>query len=303
MHSDEFDPPKGSPQQIDQGIRRIVAPNPGPMTYRGTNTYLVGTRRIAVIDPGPDNAAHLAAILAALRPGQAITHIFVTHAHKDHSGLARALSDATDAPVLAFGDALAGRSAVMQALVEGGLRGGGEGVDAGFTPDISLRDARPVAGDGWILTPFWTPGHMGNHMCFGLGDAIFTGDLVMGWSSSLVSPPDGDMAAYRRSCLRLTELAPRRLHPGHGAPITAPDTRISALLAHRASRERQIIAALKTASQDLPTLTRTVYGDLEVAVLIAASRNTLAHLIDLHARSQIRATPEIAQSATFHANR
>jgi len=219
MTQASFDPPVGIPQDLAPALRRILAPNPSPMTFRGTNTYLLGTREIAVIDPGPDSADHLNAILGALRGGQTITHIVVTHAHLDHSPLARALSAHTKAPVLAFGDAAAGRSDAMKAVIAAGLTSGGEGVDSAFTPDIHLPHGAEFQAGDQTLTALHTPGHMGNHMCFDWNGAVFCGDLVMGWASSLVSPPDGDLTDFMASCHMLAARAPRILHAGHGAPI------------------------------------------------------------------------------------
>ena len=179
----DFDPPVGIAQKIGPGVQRILAPNPSPMTFRGTNTYLVGDRQLAVIDPGPLDSGHLQAILGTLRPGQQITHILVTHAHLDHSPLAAALSRETGAKIYGYGAADAGRSAVMQRLAERGLVGGGEGLDRDFNPDIGLEDGALLDADGWQLRAHWTPGHLGNHLCFQLGQTVFTGDLVMGWAS------------------------------------------------------------------------------------------------------------------------
>ncbi len=179
--SDGFNPPVGVAEPLGPGLRRILAPNPSPMTYRGTNTYLLGTRDLAVIDPGPDHPAHLSAILASVESGQRITHILVTHSHLDHSPLAPVLAAQTGAPVLAHGDASTGRSAVMQDLAEAGLTQGGEGVDRTFRPDIVLAGQDVIDGHGWQLTAHWTPGHFGNHMSFATENIVFTGDLVMGW--------------------------------------------------------------------------------------------------------------------------
>lgn len=295
----QMPPPRPAPiVPLAPGLRMCVAPNPGPMTGAGTNTYLLGWRDIAVIDPGPDIDAHLAAIRRAIAPQQRITHIVVTHAHRDHSALARRLSGETGAPVLAFGDAQAGRSPAMAALAAQGV-GGGEGVDAGFRPDACLGDGATVAGDDWQLTALWTPGHMANHLCLQWQDAIFTGDLVMGWSSSLISPPDGDMAAFYTSCARLAATGARVFYPGHGDPVTRPRARIDALVAHRRSREAQIRAALATGPADLDALTRRVYRDLAPEVLPAASRNTLAHLVDLVERGLVSAVPDVSPTAKF----
>jgi glyoxylase-like metal-dependent hydrolase (beta-lactamase superfamily II) len=268
------------------------------MTGPGTNTYLLGWREIAVIDPGPDHEPHLTAILAAIGAEQRITRIVVTHAHRDHSALAPALSSATAAPVLAFGDASAGRSATMDRLDVGQL-GGGEGVDVGFRPDMILPDGAEIVGDDWRLAALWTPGHMGNHLCIRWNDAVFTGDLVMGWSSSLISPPDGDMAAFYGSCARLKALGPRVLYPGHGAPVTDPKARIADLVAHRRARERQILAALDDGPVALEAITRRAYGELAPGLFAAAQRNALAHLVELAARDLVVCEPDLSVNARF----
>lgn len=271
---------------LEPGLRRVLAPNPAPMTHTGTNTYILGSGRVAVIDPGPALAAHLSAILGALAPRETISHIFVTHAHADHSPLARPLSQATGAPVLAFGDARSGRSAMMEALAAGGLEGG-EGVDMDFRPDVILTDGDVVTGETWDLRAIHTPGHMGNHICLAWGDRVFSGDHVMGWASSLVSPPDGDMGAYMLSLDRLAAEGATRLHPGHGDPVANPADRIAFLAAHRREREAQVLAALSDGAADAQALARRIYTDTAPALLPAATRNVLAHLIDLYDRKLI----------------
>lgn len=282
---------------LEPGLRRITAPNPSPMTYRGTNSYLVGEGELAVIDPGPNDPRHLEAILAALAPGETIEAILVTHSHRDHSPLARHLSAATGAPILAAGPSDWGLSAVMARLAaEGGL-GGGEGVDAGFAPDQQVAEGARISGGWGQIEVLETPGHMANHLSFAWQGALFTGDLVMGWSSSLVSPPDGDMAAFMASCLRLTEREDRVFHPGHGDPVTAPRTRLDELIGHRRMREAQIIAALsKETAASAAELTRRLYADLQPTLWAAAERNVLAHLIDLAQRNM--ATPQGPLTAT-----
>ena len=215
-------PRPGQPVDIITGVRRLLAPNPSPMTFHGTNTYLVGDTDLAVIDPGPDSPDHLAAIMGAVGAHQQITHILVTHAHIDHSPLARALARATGAPVLAYGDASAGRSLVMQQLAAQGLAGGGEGVDHAFVPDLCIPHGAVVSGPDWTLEAIWTPGHFGNHLCFAFDDILFTGDLVMGWASSLVSPPDGDLTDFMASCAALRGRKDRVYLPGHGDAVTEP---------------------------------------------------------------------------------
>lgn len=295
-----FDPVIGTAETIGRYLRRIVAPNPSPMTFRGTNTFLLGHRDIAVIDPGPDDPAHLDAILRALQPGQRVSHILVTHAHLDHSPLARALARATGAPVLAFGDAQAGRSDVMRALAGQGLMGGGEGVDADFALDERLEDGDEIGGAGWRLTAFWTPGHFGNHMSFASKDAVFTGDLIMGWASSLVSPPDGDLTDFMASCRRLQGIDARSFHPGHGAPITDPAARLDWLIAHRLTRETAIRAKLARGPATAAELTTQIYTDTPDALRPAAQRNVLAHLIDLHTRALVASDDTLSARARFH---
>jgi len=271
---------------LEPGLRRVLAPNPAPMTHTGTNTYILGAGQVAVIDPGPAMPDHLTAILAALAPGEVVTHIFVTHSHADHSPLARPLSRATGAPVIAFGDAGAGRSPLMATLAAGGLTGG-EGIDTEFRPDALLADGQTVASGGWSLRGIHTPGHLGNHICLAWGDRIFSGDHVMGWASSLVSPPDGDMGAYMRSLDRLAAEMAARLYPGHGAPVDDPAARIAFLSAHRRGREAQVLAALAEGAADAASLARRIYTDTPPALIPAAARNVLAHLIDLKDRNRV----------------
>jgi glyoxylase-like metal-dependent hydrolase (beta-lactamase superfamily II) len=301
MHAEPgFAPRPGQPETIAPGLRRILAPNPSPMTAEGTNTYLVGTTDLAVIDPGPDQPAHLDAILSALEPRQRISHILVTHAHMDHSPLSRALSQATGAPVLAFGDATAGRSAVMQALARDGLAGGGEGVDRDFTPDETLADGAIITGAGWQIEALWTPGHFGNHLCFALGDTLFTGDLVMGWASSLVSPPDGDLTDFMASCHRLRTRQDRLYLPGHGAPIPDPAARLAWLIAHRHTRQAAILQTLAQGPATATSLAQQIYTDTPPQLLPAAARNVFAHLVDLVQKNSITPQGPLSFTESFH---
>jgi glyoxylase-like metal-dependent hydrolase (beta-lactamase superfamily II) len=281
----DYPPKPGIAVQLEEGLRLVLAPNPSPMTLHGTNTYIIGTDQVAVIDPGPEDATHMNAILDALAIGETISHIFVTHAHLDHSPLARGLSAATGAPVLAYGKASAGMSALMSSLADGDPASGGEGTDHGFAPDICLADGQSVSADTWHLKAIHTPGHFSNHLSFCWGDVVFSGDHVMGWSSSLVSPPDGDMGAYMRSLDRLASHKPTRLYPGHGAPVDAPQERIAFLAAHRREREAAIINALSVSMTDARSLTRRIYTDTPEILLAAAARNVFAHLVDLSERN------------------
>ncbi|MGC1502863.1 MAG: MBL fold metallo-hydrolase [Sulfitobacter sp.] len=296
---DDFDPAIGIAEQLEPGLRRIVAPNPSPMTYRGTNSYLLGSGEIAVIDPGPANDAHLMAILDAIGPDQKITHIVVTHAHLDHSPLARPLAEACGASVYGFGDATAGRSTVMQSLAKDGLIGGGEGIDSDFLPDTLLKDGDVMQGDGWKLEALHTPGHIGNHLSLAWGDACFTADHVMGWASSLVSPPDGDLTDFMASCAKLATRNWRIFYPGHGAGVTEPAARLEWLVAHRMSREAAILQALDAGPATAGTLAEQVYAGTPAALLGAATRNVLAHLVDLTGKSRVSPLGPLHAEAKF----
>ena len=296
---DDFDPEIGVAAQLEPSLHRIVAPNPSPMTYRGTNTYILGDTALAVIDPGPASDAHLEAILAAVGPDQHISHIIVTHTHLDHSPLAKPLSAATGAPVIAFGGPTAGRSEVMQQLAAAGTVGGGEGVDMDFVPDVTVEDGELIVGEGWELEVIHTPGHIGNHISLGWGDACFTADHVMGWASSLVSPPDGDLTDFMASCARLQSRDWRVFYPGHGGDVDDPTARLAWLVAHRRAREASILEALADAPNTAPALAAQIYTQTPPALLGAAIRNVLAHLIDLHGRGLVGHTGPLHESALF----
>ncbi len=293
-------PQTGEAAALQDGLACVLAPNPSPMTHWGTNTYLLGHDSLAVIDPGPDDPAHMAALLKAIA-GRPVSHILVTHSHLDHSPLARPLAQATDAPVLAFGDSQAGRSAVMQELAKGGLMGGGEGVDTQFAPDGVLASGAQVRGDGWVLQALHTPGHFGNHLTYLWGDVAFTGDHLMGWASSLVSPPDGDLTDFMASCAALAKTPMARAYSGHGAPIDDAQTRLAELVRHRLSREAQILEALQTLGPATAArLAARLYTDLPPQLLPIAERNVLAHLIDLSTRRLTAATGPLRATAKFH---
>jgi len=296
---DDFDPPIGTPEHLEKGLRRIVAPNPSPMTYRGTNTYILGETALAVIDPGPMSEKHLEAIVATVQPHQHISHIIVTHTHLDHSPLARQLADRTSAPILAFGGPKAGRSDAMNALASSGPIGGGEGIDTDFKPDVIVADGAKINGEGWTLDVIHTPGHIGNHISLGWGDACFTADHVMGWASSLVSPPDGDLTDFMASCARLAAQDWRIFYPGHGAAVTDPAGRLEWLVAHRRSRETAILAVLREGPSDAQTLAKQIYKETPPALLGAATRNVLAHLIDLHGRRTVSTDLPLTEAAIF----
>jgi hydroxyacylglutathione hydrolase len=282
----------------DPPIRCLLAPNPSPLTGAGTNTWIVGASGLAVIDPGPDDTAHLAAILAAVGPGQRVERIIVTHAHLDHSALAPRLAAATGAPVHAFGAATSGRSPVMTRLAPD-LPDHGEGLDRSFVPDVLLPDGATLTGPDWALQAVHTPGHLGGHLCLALGETLFSGDHVMGWATTIVSPPDGDMTAYMTSLHRLTETAWTRFLPGHGAPVADPASRLAELVTHRRGREGQILAALGDGPARVGDLTTRIYAETPRHLLPAAARNVLAHLIDLASRNLVTAQPSLHPDAVF----
>lgn len=277
--------------RITPDVICLTANNPSPMTYTGTNTYIVGQGSLSVIDPGPDLDDHLEAILAC---GQ-IDRIILTHSHIDHTALVPRLKAATGAVVYAYGDSDAGRSAVMTELSAKGLIAGGEGVDHSFTPDHLLADGDVIAG----MTVIHTPGHMGNHICLVYGDLVFTGDHVMGWATSIVSPPDGDLTDFMASCRKLRSIPARLYLAGHGDPVENPHERLDWLIAHRLSREAQIIATLGNGPATASELTKAIYTDVPAALLPAAERNVIAHLIDLTVQNRIAPIGPLSADARF----
>ncbi len=286
--------------EIGPDLRRLVAPNPSPLTHRGTNTFILGRGEVAVIDPGPAIPGHLAAILAALGPGERVGTILVTHSHLDHSPLARPLSEATGAPVLAAGPSDWGRSPVMQTLADAGDLGGGEGVDTEFAPDARISDGTAIAGGWGRIEAIATPGHMANHMAFAWRGALFPGDTVMGWATTVVSPPDGDMTAYLDTLARLAARDDRVFHPGHGPSITDPGARIAELAAHRRAREEAILRHLAVRGPaSAGNIAAEVYRETDPALLPAARRNVFAHLIDLAARNLVETRGAIHENAVF----
>jgi glyoxylase-like metal-dependent hydrolase (beta-lactamase superfamily II) len=247
------------------------------------------------------NDAHLGAVMAAIA-GRRVSHILVSHSHLDHSPLARPLADATGARIFAFGDSHAGRSDVMDQLVHSGLMGGGEGVDTSFAPDETLIDGDELTIDRWVLRAHHTPGHFGNHMCFTSGDIGFSGDLVMGWATSLVSPPDGDLTDFMASCAKLAATGIKRAYAGHGAPIADAQMRICELLTHRKSREAEILRALRAGPATPETLTSIIYTDVAPALLGMAQRNVLAHLVDLTQRGCVAPQGTLSAASQFALN-
>ncbi|MDO6725332.1 MBL fold metallo-hydrolase [Cognatishimia sp. 1_MG-2023] len=300
MHPESIDsrPTPGEAIQLEPGLRVILADNPSPMTHWGTNTYLLGTEELLVIDPGPNDTAHLTAIMRAIGPAK-LAKIVVTHAHLDHSPLSKALKEKTNAEIYAFGDALSGRSKIMDQLAKSGLMGGGEGLDLAFQPDHLLAHNDTIDFGNETLRVLHTPGHLGNHISLAWNDVCFTGDHIMGWASSLVSPPDGDLTDFMRSCDLLAESPWRVFYAGHGAPITNPKERLEWLIAHRKSREAEILTLLAQQPATAADLAETIYIDVNPKLLGAATRNVLAHLVDLYGRNLVRPQQQFDSKAIF----
>ncbi|MDE0172016.1 MAG: MBL fold metallo-hydrolase [Defluviicoccus sp.] len=253
---------------VAPGVRRIVCNNPGPFTFHGTNSYVVGEGEVAVIDPGPDDADHVEALRRAVA-GETVSHVIVTHTHIDHSPATRAFARAVGAPIVG---ALPAPPADGEPPMEA--------ADRDFEPDIHLADGAAIAGPGWTLTPVFTPGHMSNHHCFALaeGGILFSGDHVMGWNTTIVSPPDGDMGDYLRSLEVCIAREDALYLPGHGPPIERPRPFVRAYLKHRRMREGQILRCLEDGQATVPEMVGRMYAHLPERMRWAAGRSVLAHL-------------------------
>lgn len=273
------DAPTGLAMALDPLVTRVLAPNPSPFTYTGTQTYLVGATELAVIDPGPDDPEHLAALVAAIA-GRRVVAILCTHTHRDHSPAAAPLQALTGAPII---------GCAPLSLADAGPRADAA-FDTGYAPDRVLADGESVTGPGWTLTAVATPGHTSNHLCFALPEsgALFSGDHVMGWSTTVVAPPDGDMAAYMRSLETLMEREQDRVYfPAHGQPIEKPHRFVRGLIGHRKQREGQILRLLKADVGAVPAMVERMYAGLDPRLNGAAGRSVLAHLIDLRDRGLV----------------
>jgi glyoxylase-like metal-dependent hydrolase (beta-lactamase superfamily II) len=276
-----FDLPPGQVEEVMPGLRRVLCNNPGPLTFKGTVSYIVGHGGVAIIDPGPPDETHVAALLAAVR-GETVTHIFVTHTHRDHSPAAAFLKAATGAPTLAEGPHRPAR-----ALHAGEVPR--ESGDREFVPDMALRDGDIISGDGWALEAVATPGHTANHMAFALKGTpvLFSGDHVMAWSTPVVAPPDGSMTDYMASLDKLLQRPETNYFPGHGGAVRDAPRFVDAYIRHRRSREQAILRHLSEGESDIPTLVRAVYVGLDPRLMRAAGLSVLAHLEDLVARGLV----------------
>ena len=287
----------GEAAELSPLVRRVIAPNPSPFTFHGTGTYVVGYGEVAIIDPGPAISDHIAALLTAIAD-ETVTHILVTHTHRDHSPAARALHDATGAPTYGFGPHGSGRPEPGGEVEEG--------ADHDFSPDHEVRTGTIIQGLNWTFEAVHTPGHTSNHVCYALKEenALFPGDHVMGWSTTVISPPDGDMQAYMKSleiCRKRAMSQDQTYYPTHGAPITNPQSYVSQLIDHRKDREEQINSCLADGIDTIPAMVNQMYADVPQQLHPAAQRSVLAHLIHIveTGRATCRGAPTL--TSTFSA--
>jgi glyoxylase-like metal-dependent hydrolase (beta-lactamase superfamily II) len=287
----DFDFEYGRCDQVSPLIRRVVARNPGPFTFTGTGTYIVGQGAVAVIDPGPADPEHLEALKRAVA-GEQVTHVLVTHTHADHSPLARPFAESHGAPVFAARPPLA--AGLSGARTE-------EDADAAFFPDVVLEGGEQLSGPGWTIETLATPGHASNHLAFALleENALFSGDHVMGWSTTVVAPPDGEMSAYYASLDRTAARGFSTLWPTHGPPIVEPAPFLAAYKAHRRERERQILRQIEAGRTTIAEMVPVIYAQVDPRLWPAASMSVLAHLLHLHGEGVVEADPEPGPQARF----
>ncbi|MGN6154494.1 MAG: MBL fold metallo-hydrolase [Sphingomicrobium sp.] len=271
-----MDPPYEQLETLEPGIARVLAHNPSAFTYYGTQTYLAGDDEVAVIDPGPDDPGHIDAIVECIG-GRPLVAILCTHTHRDHSPAAAPLARRTGAPIV---------GCAPLALETVGPRADAS-FDGDYSPDRVLADGETLRIDGRDLTAVATPGHTSNHVCFAWGDALFTGDHVMGWSTTVVVPPDGDMAAYIQSLEKLRKRADRIYFPAHGPPVTNPQQYVRHLVGHRMQRERQILKLVAERRRDIPDIVANAYPGLDPRLKAAAAGSVYAHLLDLERRGMV----------------
>lgn len=270
--------PTGQAIELQPLVTRLLADNPSPFTYTGTQTYLVGATDLAIIDPGPDMPDHVEAMIRAIA-GRPVVAIVCTHTHRDHSPASQALKAVTGAPII---------GCAALALDDDGPRSDAA-FDTDYAPDRVLVEGEQIAGAGWALTAVATPGHTSNHLCFALepGDALFTGDHVMGWSTSVIAPPDGDMGDYMASLDKLLKREDRVYYPAHGPQIDNPKRLVRGMMGHRRQREGQILRLLDQQITEIPAMVAKMYVGLDPRLTGAAGRSVLAHLIDLNNRGLV----------------
>ena len=283
----------GSVKNSSPMIRRVVAANPGAFTYHGTGTYIIGSGQVAVVDPGPALPPHVDAILAATR-GERITHILVTHTHLDHSPATRALQARVAAPSYGYGPHGTGRFERGEQVEEG--------ADWEFAPDVEVRDGDVVQGVGWSVECVHTPGHTSNHICYRLREeaSLFCGDHVMGWSTTIVSPPDGDMGEYMRSLERLLARDDACYWPTHGPGILDPQAFVRACIEHRRERFEQILQCLSNGVSGISDMVPIIYRDLPRSMHPAAARQVFAALLYLVDEGRATCAGSLGVDARYH---
>lgn len=282
--SREFLPAYGTAVPVSEHVQRITVNNPSPLTFHGTNSYIVGDRSVAVIDPGPEDDAHFNALMEALK-GRDVSHIFVSHTHRDHSPLATRLKDATGAVVVAEGPHRSARP--LHADERNPLS---ESSDYDFKPDIAIADNDSISGDGWTLTALHTPGHTANHASFALEGTgiVFSADHVMAWATTIVAPPDGAMSDYMASLEKLLERDDRLFLPGHGGPVKDPSSFMRGLRTHRRMRERAVLERIKAGDRSIPDMVKVIYQSTDPRLHGAAALSVLAHLEDLLEKGRVQ---------------
>jgi glyoxylase-like metal-dependent hydrolase (beta-lactamase superfamily II) len=273
----EFQPDYGTAVKVAENVQRLTVNNPSAFTFHGTNSYIVGDRSVAVIDPGPEDEVHFQALMRALE-GREVTHIFVSHTHRDHSPLAKRLKAATGAITVAEGPHRAARP-----LHEGERNPFAESADSDFVPDLALDDNETVPGDGWALTALHTPGHTANHAAFALDrdGIVFSADHVMAWATTIVAPPDGAMSDYMASLDRLLERDDRLFLPGHGGPVNDPAAFMRGLRTHRRMREKAVLTRIKAGDRTIAEMVKVIYRSTDPRLHGAAALSVLAHIEDL----------------------
>jgi glyoxylase-like metal-dependent hydrolase (beta-lactamase superfamily II) len=289
-----FNVPPETTTQVSPLIRRVLADNPSPFTFTGTSCFIIGHDQVAIIDPGPDSDSHLSALLAAVK-GETVSHILVTHSHLDHSPLARRLKLATGAAIVGYGPVTAPAGQEINRL--------DASIDADFDPDIRLAHGEIIAGKGWSLAGVFTPGHMSNHMSYALREekALFCGDHVMAWATSVVAPPDGNMGQYLASLRLLLERDDEIYHPAHGPSRRDPKPLVRAYLMHRKMREDAIIARLKAGDRSIEEIVKANYADIDPKLHAAAGLSTLAHIEHLIERGLVRRMPAAGAGIQYFA--
>ncbi|MBB4955534.1 hydroxyacylglutathione hydrolase [Agrobacterium vitis] len=291
----DYDAAHGQCIALAPGVQRVTANNPGVMTFQGTNSYIVGDASVCIIDPGPDDDAHFEALQRALA-GRHVSHIIISHTHRDHCGLANRLKQATGALLVAEGAHRLSRS-----LHDGEEAAFGESSDWDFSPDITLVDGQQLCGDGWTLETVLTPGHAANHAAFALKDTglLFSADHIMAWATTVIAPPDGSMRDYMASLDKLLLRSDTVYLPGHGGPVMEPAAYVSGLKTHRIMREKAILNRIQAGDQTIDAMVAAMYRGIDLKLHKAACFSVLAHVEDLVQRGAVNAQGPALLHSTF----